>query len=512
MITIAILNYIYKEDTVTMNRKKRFLAFDLGASSGRGIIGTLESGKLRIEELHRFSNGPTTILGRMYWDVLRLFGEMTDALCLYVRQYGKELSGIGFDTWGVDFGLLAKDGTLLGNPYHYRDSRTDGMVAEACKQVGRQEIFEATGIQFIKLNTLYQLFSMVVNQSPILDMADTMLLMPSIFIYFFTGRKVNEFTHATTTQMYDPRAGTWAYPLLKKLGIPTDMLTDIVAPGTTVAELLPAVADTAGLGKVPVIATATHDTASAVAAVPAKGKDWAYLSSGTWSLLGIEIPEPIINEDSLQYNLTNEGGVGNTYRFLKNIAGLWLVQECKRIWEREGDALDYGVLIREAEHAKSFVGIVDPNDNLFLNPPDMPKAITQFCNNSGQQSPATRGEFVRCALESLALKYRNVLEKFEQLRGKPVDVLHIVGGGVNNTLLCQFTANAIGKPVIAGPAEATAIGNILVQALATGDISSMEEARELVRQSYDTVTYEPQNIDQWEEVYERFRGILEKTW
>jgi rhamnulokinase len=386
------------------------------------------------------------------------------------------------------------------------------MVEEACKRVSRQEIFEATGIQFMQLNTLFQLFSMVVNRSPILEIADTMLLMPSIFTYFFTGRKVNEFSHATTTQMYDPRAGTWAYSLLKQLGIPTDMLADIVPPGTIVGDLFPAIAGMTGLGKVPVIASATHDTASAVAAVPATGEDWAYLSSGTWSLLGLEVKEPIINEDSLRYNLTNEGGVGNTFRFLKNIMGLWLVQECKRMWDREGKALDYGDLTREAEEAKPFVAIVDPNDNMFLNPPDMPEAIVQFCRNTEQQSPATKGEFVRCALESLALKYRNVLEKFEHLRGKPVEVLHIVGGGVQNTLLCQFTANATGKPVIAGPVEATAIGNILVQALATGDISSIEEARELVRQSYGTVTYEPQETDRWEEVYQRFRNLLEKSW
>jgi rhamnulokinase len=364
----------------------------------------------------------------------------------------------------------------------------------------------------MQLNTLFQLFSMVVNRSPILEIADTMLLMPSIFTYFFTGRKVNEFSHATTTQMYDPGAGTWAYSLLKQLGIPTYILADIVPPGTIVGDLFPAIAEMTGLGKVPVIASATHDTASAVAAVPATGEDWAYLSSGTWSLLGLEVKEPIINEDSLRYNLTNEGGVGNTFRFLKNIMGLWLVQECKRMWDREGKALDYGDLTREAEEAKPFVAIVDPNDNMFLNPPDMPEAIVQFCKRTEQQPPVTKGEFVRCALESLALKYRNVLEKFEHLRGKPVEVLHIVGGGVQNTLLCQFTANATGKPVIAGPVEATAIGNILVQALATGDISSIEEARELVRQSYGTVTYEPQETDRWEEVYQRFRNLLEKSW
>ena len=493
---------------------KRFLAFDLGASSGRGVIGTLENEMLRIEELHRFHNGPTTILGTMYWDILRLFGEMTDALALYTKKYGKDLSGIGFDTWGVDYGLLAKDGSLLGNPVHYRDRRTDGMVEKASEHAGgRKEIFEATGIQFMQLNTLFQLYSMTVNQSPLLEMADTMLLMPSLFLYFFSGKKVNEFTHATTTQIYDPRAGNWAFALLKKLGIPTHILdADIVSPGTIVGDLLPEIAEVSGLGKVPVIASASHDTASAVAAVPAKGEDWAYLSSGTWSLLGLEVPEPIINEETLRYNLTNEGGVGNTYRFLKNIMGLWLVQECKRIWDREGTVLGFGELMQEAEKAKPFTAVVDPNDNLFLNPPDMPEAIAQFCQNTGQQVPSTKGEVTRCALESLALKYRNVLEKMEQLRGKPVDVLHIVGGGVQNTLSCQFTANATGKPVVAGPIEATAIGNIMMQAITTGDIASIAEGREIVKRSFDVVTYEPQNTDQWEEIYQRSRELLEKSW
>lgn len=494
-----------------MPEKRRFLAFDLGASNGRGVVGTLDGKKLSIEELHRFPNGPTTICGSMYWDILRLFGEMTDTLCLYSQRYGKELSGIGFDTWGVDFGLLGKDGALLGNPVHYRDSRTDGMLEEAFKLVSQEKIFESTGIQFMQINTLFQLLSMVLHRSPILDIAETLLVMPSLFMYFFTGRKVNEFTHVTTTQMFDPRAGNWAYPLLQQLGIPTDMLAEIIPPGTIVEQLSPAIAGTTGLGNVPVIATGTHDTASAVAAVPAKGEDWAYLSSGTWSLLGLEVKEPIINADSLRYNLTNEGGVGDTYRFLKNIMGLWLVQECKRIWERSGTVLDYGDLMKEAEQAAPFTAIIDPNDTSFLNPSDMPEAIATFCRNSNQKPPETRGEFLRCALESLALKYRAVLEKFEQLRGKPVEVLHAVGGGVQNTLLCQFTANAIGKPVIAGPVEATAIGNILVQALATGDIASIEEARDIVGHSYKTVIYEPQNTEQWDDVYKRFQGLLEQS-
>jgi rhamnulokinase len=353
---------------------------------------------------------------------------------------------------------------------------------------------------------------MVKQQSPMLDMAETLLMMPSLFGYFFTGRKVNEFTDSTTTQMMNPRTGNWAYDMLNKLGIPTDMLADLIQPGTIIENLSSTLTREAGLGSVPVIATAGHDTAAAVAAVPATGEDWAYLSSGTWSLLGLELKEPIINADSLRYNLTNEGGVDNTYRFLKNIAGLWVVQECKRIWERGGETLDYGAMMQDAAQARSFTTVIEPNDHRFLNPPDMPQAIIDFCRDTNQTPPETRGEILRCGLESLALKYRAVLEKFEQLRGKPVDVLHVVGGGVQNTLLCQFTANAIGKPVVAGPIEATAIGNILVQAIATGDIASLADAREIVRNSYETVTYEPQETAQWNDVYEQFRDMLDKSW
>jgi rhamnulokinase len=497
-----------------MAAHKTYVAFDLGASSGRGVVGMLDDQHLQIEELHRFPNGPISLVDAMYWDVLRLFSETTDALTLYGQRYGKDLHGIGFDTWGVDYGLLAKDGSLLGTPVHYRDNRTDGMMEEACNRVGRETIFNATGVQFIQLNTLYQIFSMVVNQSPLLEIADTLLMMPSLLMYFYTGRKVNEFTHVTTTQMYDPRTGEWAHDLLQQLDIPTGILdAEIVPPGTVIGDIRPDIAGMVGLRNVPVIASATHDTGAAVAAVPAEGEDWAYLSSGTWSLLGLEIHDPIITADSLRYNVTNEGGVGNTYRFLKNIAGLWLVQECKRLWERDsGVALDYADLIEAAKAARPFVTLFDPNAADFLNPADMPAAIAQHCQKIGQDAPTTRGEFVRCSLESLAMKYRNVLEKCEELRGKPVETLHIVGGGVQNTLLCQFAANATGKRVVAGPVEATAIGNIMMQAIATGDIGSIAEGREIVKRSFDVITYEPQDTAHWDEVYQRVRPQLEQSW
>lgn len=479
---------------------ERFLAFDLGASSGRAVLGTLDSGRLTLDEIHRFPNRPVSVLGTLYWDVLRLFDEMQQALSMYAHRYGSELGGIGVDTWGVDFGLLDRDGALVGNPVHYRDKRTDGMMEEVFARVPREEVYNHTGIQFMQLNTLYQLFSMVLNKSPLLDVADVLLMMPDLFNYFLTGVKVAEFTEATTTQFYDPRANDWAKSLLEKLNIPTAILPKIVSSGTILGDLSPLVADEAGLTSVPVVAPACHDTGSAVAAVPAKGDDWAYISSGTWSLVGIETPEPIINEQSFQLNFTNEGGIGGTYRFLRNVAGLWLVQECKRIWERDGQSLTYGELTHLAEEARPFVAFIDLDHTSFLNPPDMPAEIVAFCERTGQPKPATQGEIIRCALESLALKYRSVLEMIAQMRGQ-IKSIHIVGGGTQNKLLCQFTANATGLPVIAGPVEATAIGNIMVQAIALGHLSSLPEARQLIRKSFDLVEYEPQEMDAWEEVY-----------
>jgi len=394
----------------------------------------------------------------------------------------------------------------LSNPVHYRDKRTDGMMEEVFKRVPREEVYNQTGIQFMQLNTLYQLFSMVLNKSPILEVADTLLMMPDLFNYFLTGTKSAEFTEATTSQCYNPRSGTWATSLLEKVGIPTRIMPEIVPPGTILSKLSPHIAEEVGLSQVNIVAPACHDTGSAVAAVPAERDDWAYLSSGTWSLIGLEVKEPIINEQSLQFNFTNEGGVGGTYRFLRNVAGLWLVQECRRIWERSGQLLSYQQLVNLATEAKPFIAFVDPDHNSFLNPPDMPAAIIEFCERTGQSKPATKGEIIRCSLESLALKYRAVLEMISQIRG-PIKKLHIVGGGTQNTLLCQFTANATNVPVIAGPVEATAIGNIMVQAIALGCLPSIAEGRKMIRQSFDLVEYQPQEQDAWDEAYQRFVKI-----
>ena len=487
-----------------------FLAFDLGTESGRGVLGHFDGEKIELEELHRFPNGGVRVLNSLHWDVLHLWREMKNALSI-CAQRRLDLKGIGVDTWGVDFALIGKDDTLLGLPYHYRDSRTDGMLEEAFNQFSRKEIFERSGGQFLQINTLYQLLSMVVHQSPLLEVAETFLMIPDLFNFWSTGRKVGEFTNATTTQFYDPRQKCWSREICDALSLPFDILPEIVQPGTQLGRLLPSVSEETGLGDVPVIAPGCHDTASAVAAVPAQGEDWAYISSGTWSLMGIEVPEPIISNQALKLNFTNEGGVNNTFRFLKNIMGLWLVQECRRTWAREGREMSYDQLTQVAANAHPFTALIDPDDNSFLSAGDMPSRILDYCKRTGQASPSHEGEIVRCALESLALKYRWVREKLEAVWGKPINVIHIVGGGAQNRLLCQFTADATGMPVVAGPTEATAIGNIMVQALGMGLIDSISEAREIIRRSFDVVTYEPEDLDRWNEAYERFLDVTGLT-
>jgi rhamnulokinase len=486
------------------------LAFDLGAESGRAVLGRFDGDRLRLTEVHRFPNEPVRLADGLHWDVLRLFAEVKRGLALCAKKHGRPAS-IGLDTWGVDFALLDGKGSLIGNPHHYRDRRTDGMLEEAFRRVGREEIFERTGIQFMQFNTLYQLLSMAMDRSPMLEAAEVLLMMPDLFNYWLSGRAVCEFTDATTSQCYDPRAGGWATSMLERLGIPSHFFPEVVPPGTVLGPLAPSVAEETGVADVPVVAPACHDTASAVAAVPAGEGDWAYISSGTWSLAGVEVREPIITPESLAGNFTNEGGVAGTYRLLKNIAGLWLVQECRRAWAQQGKQYSYDELTRMAEAAPPFAAFIDPDDPSFLDPTDMPRAIAAYCLRTGQAVPEERGSIVRCALESLALKCRWVLGLAEKMRGRPVGVIHVVGGGSRNLALCQFTADATGRPVMAGPAEATATGNILVQALALGHLSSLEEGRALVRRSYDMPTCEPQDCAVWDEAYVRFLSVLEKA-
>jgi rhamnulokinase len=483
------------------------LAFDLGAESGRAILGRYDGDRLHLTEVHRFANGPVRAPDGLHWDVRRLFAEVKRGLALCRQHYGPPAS-IGVDTWGVDFALLDRKGELLGDPFHYRDGRTNGVMEEAFKRVPRQEIFERTGIQFMQFNTLYQLFSMVLAGSPVLKLAHTFLTIPDLFNYWLSGRAVCEFTNATTTQFYDPRAGGWAVSVLEKLGIPTHFLPEVVPPGTVLGGLLPSVGDETGLGTVPVVAPACHDTGSAVAAVPASEADYAYVSSGTWSLVGVEVQEPVITAESLANNFTNEGGAGGTFRLLKNVQALWLLQECRRAWAEQGQDLSYDELVRMAEAAPPFVALVDPDDQSFLSPPDMPAAIEAFCTRTGQPPPRDKGATVRCVLQSLALKYRWVLERIEEMQRRPVSVVHVVGGGCRNRLLCQFTADATGRPVLAGPVEATAAGNVIVQAMALGYLSSLEEGRALVRRSFEVTSYEPGERAPWDEAYDRFQAIL----
>lgn len=489
----------------------KFLALDLGAESGRAVVGHFDGASLQLEEIHRFPNGPVLVNGHLYWDALRLLTELKAGIRLAAQKCGADLVSLGLDTWGVDYGLLDEQDNLLGNPYHYRDSRTDGMLDQVFEVVPREEVFEQTGIQFMQLNTLYQLYAMRRQGSPLLDMARTLLTMPDLFSFWLTGRKVSEFSIATTTQFYDPRARTWAVDLLRRLGLPTSILAEIVPPGTVLGDLLPEVADELVIDPIPVIAPACHDTGSAVAAVPAQERDYAYISSGTWSLMGVEVNEPVITPQSLEYNFTNEGGVCDTFRLLKNIMGLWLVQECRREWAREGVRYDYAMLTEMAAAAPAFGPIVDVDDHRFLSPGDMPNKIRQFCLETGQEVPESKGEVLRCALESLALRYRWVLERLEEMMGRTINVVHIIGGGMQNELLCQFGADAMRRPVIAGPIEATAMGNILMQALALGHIGSLEEGRAVVRRSFQVRTYEPVDAGPWEEAYDRYLRLLEQA-
>lgn len=494
-----------------------YLAVDLGAESGRVVAGSFSGDRLSLREVHRFANGPVRAAGGLYWDVLRLWEEVRRGLRRAAGECGRDISGIGVDTWGVDFALLDGDGRLLANPSHYRDRRTAGMMEEAFRLMPRQEIFQHTGIQFMPINTLYQLLSMRLQQAPTLAAAQTLLMMPDLFSFWFSGQKACEFTVATTSQFYDPRPpGGWATPVLDKLGLPAHLLPEVILPATILGPLLPWVAEDTGLHAAPVIATASHDTASAVAAVPveqfppgpAGGQDYAYLSSGTWSLLGAEVPEPIITAQSLAGNFTNEGGVAGSYRLLKNVTGLWLVQECRRIWAQAGETLTYDELVALAAQAPPFGALVDPDDSSFLEPGDMPARVADFCRRTGQPAPEGKGALVRCLLESLALKYRWVLERLEALLGRRCRVVHIVGGGAQNRLLCQFAADATGRPVVAGPVEATAAGNILVQAMARGHLAGLSQARELVRRSFDLATYAPQSAAAWDEAYQRFLRIV----
>ena len=487
------------------------LGFDFGASSGRAMLGTFDGEKIEIREVHRFSNDPVNICGRFVWDVPRLFYEMKQAL-LKISHMDVKVDAIGIDTWGVDFGMLDRNGRLLGLPVHYRDDRTNGMPEKVAKIVPAVELFGRTGIANNLFNTLYQLYAMKEENDPILEMADSMLFMPDLLAYLLTGKKGTEYTIASTSQMLNPYTRDWDYELLEKLGIPTKMLGEIRLPGEVRGTLLPEIAKECGVDEIPVIAVGGHDTASAVAAVPAQGDDYAYISSGTWSLLGAEIEKPLCEEGVMKASYTNEGAVDGSIRLLKNIMGLWIIQECKREWDRRSDAVGFAELVEMAMKAPAFKAMIDVDDVCFLAPGDMPARIQEYCRKTGQEVPQGRGEISRVIYESLALKYRWAIEALEKdMLKKPVKVLHIVGGGSKNILLNRFTAEAIKRPVITGPGEGTVIGNLLFQAKALGAIADIPQLRKVVEASFPTETYLPETDGKaWDEAYQRYLELFVK--
>lgn len=468
-----------------------YLAVDLGAESGRVMLGTFEDGRLSIQELHRFPNTSVQLPTGLYWDSFRLFDEIVHGLEIAGRDRALRVSGIGIDTWGVDFGLLSADGSLIDCPRHYRDPRTDGMMEKLFEAVPRSEVFGYTGIQFMQLNSLYQLYAMKLAGSPALASANRLLFMPDLLNYWLTGVQKSEMTIASTSQFYDPRTRAFSTELLERLGLPAHILPPLVEPGTLLGPLRDPIASATRLGPAPVYATAAHDTASAVAAVPVSGeRTWCYISSGTWSLMGLELPAPVIDDRCLELNFTNEIGAQGTVRFLKNIAGLWLLQECRRAWAAEGVEYSYAELAELAAHAGPAKAIIDVD--AFLHPGDIPRKIAAWCEARGLPAPSTPGEMCRTILESLAARYAKVLESLESALGRRIQVIHIVGGGSRNRVLNQIVANVAGREVVAGPSEATAIGNLLVQAIAAGELKDLAAGRDVVRRSFDVETFRPQ--------------------
>ena len=482
---------------------KRILAFDLGAESGRALVGSFDGEHLGLEVLHRFPNGAVQTLDTLHWDILGLWREILVGMRKAEAERGP-LASVGVDTWGVDFAFLGKDGSLLGNPRHYRDPHPETIMDAAFAKVPKTEIYRQTGIQFMRFNSLFQILALMRDRAPILDAAETMLFIPDLFHYWMTGIKCNEYSNASTSQMIDPHKRTWARDLVRSFRIPERILGSLVQPGTVLGPLRPSL----GVSPIPVIAPATHDTAAAVAGVPAQGESWAYISSGTWSLMGVETKTPKTDEATLRVNFTNEGGVGGTIRLLKNIMGLWLVQECRRAWERAGKNYDYAELMKLAETSSPFMSIINPDDATFMLPTSMPAAISDYCKKSNQRVPTEPGDVVRVTLEALALRYRWVLERLEELVGHRLDTIHIVGGGCQNTLLCQFAADACNRPVVAGPVEATAVGNVLVQAIGLGLIGSLADGRNVVRRSFEVQTYDPREPERWQEPYRRFLTLI----
>ncbi|MCI8834095.1 MAG: rhamnulokinase [Ruminococcus sp.] len=488
--------------------KKQVLAFDFGGGSGRAILGSLKDGRIHMEEVYRFSNDPVTVNGTMYWDTLRHFFEMKQGIVKAKQKGGFE--SIGIDTWGVDFGLLDAHGDLLESAVHYRDDRTVGMQEEVFRVIPKERVYELTGLQFENFNTIFQLYALVKKRPWILEKADTFLLMPDLFNYFLTGEKRAEFTMAATTQLLDAREKKWSKEILNALQIPERILPEIVPSGTVVGELREEICRELGVEPAKVIAITGHDTQSAVISVPTQEKDFMFISCGTWSLFGTELDAPVIGEKSMKCNISNEGGYANTTTLLKNIIGLWLAQESRRQWIREGQEYSFGELEKLALEAEPFQSFIDPDAPEFVPAGNIPERIREFCRRTGQKVPQTTGEIMCCINQSLALKYRYALEQIESCTEKHYPVIHMIGGGIQSKLLCQMTAGANGRKVIAGPVEATALGNIAVQMMALGEIKDVAEARRIIADSETTYEYLPQDVEKWDAAYEKFKTYIQE--
>lgn len=483
---------------------KSNIAVDLGAESGRVMLATLDGQRFSIQEMHRFPNGPVEAGGELHWDFQRLIGEIYKGIEKALAA-GTNVRSIGVDTWGVDYGLLGEDGQLLENPFNYRDSRTEGMIEAACDVLPREEIYQNTGLQFMPFNTLYQLMGCKRKRPELLEKAKHLLFMPDLVSYYLCGNISAEYTVASTSQLMDMKTGQWSDAILDAFGLPKDILPSVIRPGTVAGQLKAELAEKWGCDRISVISVGAHDTASAVAAVPAgSGSKWAYLSSGTWSLMGVEVPAAVINEQTERLQFTNEGGVEDTIRLLKNIMGLWLVQECKRQWASEGCELDYTQITQMASEAAPFAGHIDPDHGAFFAPGQMPEKINDYLKSTGQQEIIDKGQMVRVILESLAVRYRQTLQSLERLTADTIDVLHIVGGGCQNELLNQFTANATGKKVIAGPIEATVLGNVLMQNLASGQIGSLQAGRQIAARSFPLKEFQPADSADWRKYITEF--------
>ena len=493
-------------------KKIKMLAIDLGASSGRGIIGTFDGEKITLEENHRFPNEPVMVAGQFTWDIVRILHEIKTSIRKCANSEDNDIASIGIDTWGVDFGFLDKKGHLLANPVHYRDLRTVGIPAYSEDFVSSDEVYDITGIQVLELNSLYQLLAVKKNDPEIFDIAADMLFVPDLLNYFLTGYKQTEYTIASTSQLLDAKKRDWSYELIDKFGLPEKLFSNVVKPGTVCGSFLPSLSEEFGGLNPKVISVAAHDTGSAVLAVPAKSEKFIWISSGTWSIMGTETKDPVISEKSKEYNFTNEGGYGDTIRFSKNITGLWVEQESKRQWEREGEKISFAELAEMAAEAEPLRCFIDTDDARFATPGNIPKRIADYCRETGQFVPQTKGEIVRCILESLAMRYRYTVECIDEMCGERIPAINIVGGGTKEEQLSQFAATACGRPVYAGPVEATAIGNIAAQAIALGAIKDMWEAREIIANSFKIKEYQPEMDKKaaWDEAYGRFLKLIGK--